>query len=158
MDLQSDVLGERQEPAPEALEDPERVIYVGLLRTRCGKLDVGVCDTPLDQLFQAIRIAQIQNANAPTSVLILVCRADSPAGCPDLLAGRALGIDELVIRKHEVRAIAHIETPLDVDPVRDQLVDLREQSLDVEHHTIADRAAHAGMQYAARNLMQHEGL
>ena len=55
-------------------------------------------------------------------------------------------------------AIAYVETALDVDPILDQLIDLGEQSVGIEHDSITDRAAHAGMQNAARNLVQDEGL
>ena len=71
---------------------------------------------------------------------------------------RALLVDELVIRQHEVRAIAHIEAACDVDAVLDELVDLGEERVGVEDDAVADRAAHAGMQNAARDLVQHERL
>jgi hypothetical protein len=55
-----------------------------------------------------------------------------------------------------MRAIAHVETTFDVDAVGDELVDLREQSVGIEHDTVADRAAHAFMQNAAWDLMKDE--
>ena len=75
---------------------------------------------------------------------------------PIALLARALAVDELVIRQHEMRAVAHVEAPLDVDAVAHELVDLGEQRLGIEHDAVADRAAHAGMQNAARDLVEHE--
>ena len=63
---------------------------------------------------------------------------------------------QLVVRQHEVRAIAHVEPSLDVDAVRHELVDLGEQRVRIEHDAVADRAAHARVQDAARDLVQHE--
>ena len=69
---------------------------------------------------------------------------------------RALAVDQLVVRQHEVRAVAHVQAAFDVDAVGDELVDLGEQRLGIEHDAVADRAAHARMQDAARNLVQDE--
>ena len=55
-----------------------------------------------------------------------------------------------------MRAIADVETTFDVDAVRDELVDLGEQRLGIEHDAVADRAPHARVQNAARNLVQDE--
>ena len=44
----------------------------------------------------------------------------------------------------------------DVDPIRDQFVDLRKQGLDIQHNPIADRASYARMQNPARNLVEYE--
>ena len=158
VDLETDVLRERQQSLGKALEHAEGEIDIGALRPRGGELDVGVRDSALDQLSQALRVSQVENANAAAAVLVLVGRADSATSRSDLLAGRALAVYELVIRQHEVRAIADVQPALDVDPVRDQLVDLREQRLDVEHHSVADRAPHAGVQNSARDLVEHERL
>jgi hypothetical protein len=69
---------------------------------------------------------------------------------------RALSVDELVIRKNEMRAVADIESAFDVDSVGDELVDLGEQCVRIEHDTVADCAAHALMQNAARDLVEDE--
>jgi len=55
-----------------------------------------------------------------------------------------------------VRAIADIEATLDVDSVRHQLVDFGKQGIRIEHDSVADRASHALVQDAARDLMQNE--
>jgi adenylosuccinate synthase len=49
------------------------------------------------------------------------------------------------------------DAEIDVDTGLHQPVDLVEQSVRIEHHAVADRAAHAGVQDAARDLVQHEG-
>ena len=56
-----------------------------------------------------------------------------------------------------MRALAHVQPALDVDARLDESVDLVEQRVGIEHDAVADRAAHAGMQDPARDLMQHEG-
>ncbi len=101
---------------------------------------------------------QVEHAHAAARDLVLVRRPDAAPGRADRLARRALAVHELVVRQHEVRAVAHVEPSLDVDAVAHQLVDLGEQRFGIEHHAVADRAAHAGMQDPARHLVQHEVL
>ena len=76
---------------------------------------------------------------------------------PIALLDALAAVHRLVIRQHEVRALAHVEPPLDVDARLDEPVDLGEQRVGIEHDAVADRAAHARMQDPARDLMQHEG-
>ena len=102
-------------------------------------------------------MTQIEHAHAAPRDLVLVRRPDAAARGPDRSARRAARIDELVIRHHEMRALAHVQPAFDVDAVGDELVDLGEQRLGVEHDPVADRAADAGMQNPARDLVQHEG-
>jgi hypothetical protein len=71
---------------------------------------------------------------------------------------RALSVDELVIRQHKVSAVADVKPPLDVDALHHQLVDLDEQLFGIEHHAVADRAAHPFVQDAAGNLVQHKRM
>src|SRR5215210_7414528 len=115
-------------------------------------------DPTLDQFFQAFRVTQIEDADSAPPVLILVRGTDSAAGSSDLLAGGALRVDELVIWKHEMRAVTDVQSSFDVNPICDQLVDFGEQCFDVEHNTIPDRAAHARMKYPARYLVENERL
>ena len=105
---------------------------------------------------QAVAIAQVEHADAAARDLVLVRRADAAPRRAERLRVRALRVDELVIRQHEVRAIAHVEAAFDVDAVGDELVDFGEQRLGIEHDAVADRAAHARVQNAARNLVQNE--
>src|SRR6185437_3269488 len=105
---------------------------------------------------QRIRMPQIQDTHSATRDLVLVRRPDAPPSGADRAAGSAARIDELVIRKHQMRPFADVQPALDVDAVRDQLVYLRKESLGIEHYTVADGAAHALVQDPARDLVQHE--
>ncbi len=55
-----------------------------------------------------------------------------------------------------MRALTHVESTFDVDAVLDQLVDLSEKRLGIEHNAVSDRAAHTLVENAARDLVQHE--
>ncbi len=102
-------------------------------------------------------MAEIEHAHAATRDLVLVRGSNAASRGADRLACRALPVNELVIRQHEVRAVAHIETPFDIDAISHELVDLRKERLGIEHDAVPDRAAHAGMENAARDLMEDEG-
>ena len=102
-------------------------------------------------------MTQVEHAHAATRDLVLIGGPDAAPRRADCLARRALAVDELVIRQHEMRPVAHVEAPLDVDAIAHELIDLGEQRLGIEHDAVSDRAAHAGMQNAARNLMEDEG-
>src|SRR5450759_1956808 len=158
MDLEPHVFRQREQPLREPLQNSERVIDVGALGTRHRELDVGVRDSALDQFSQPLRVPQVQDADPAAAKFVLVCRADPASRRADLLACRALAVDQLVIRQHEVRAIAHVQASLDVDAVGDELVYLREQRLDVKNDSVADRAPHARVKYSARNLVEDERL
>src|SRR6478672_11195917 len=105
MDLEPDVFSERQEAVPELVEHAEGVIDVRPFVARDRELDVGVRDTALDELAQPLRISQVEHANAASTVLVLVRRPDSPPRRADLLARRALFVDQLVVGENEVRAV-----------------------------------------------------
>src|ERR1700681_2414542 len=158
MDLEPYVRGEREQPVSELLENSKGVIDIGALGAGHGQLDVGVCDSALDQLSQTLRIPQVEHADPAPSVLILVRWTNSTARGADLLARGALAVDQLVIGQHEVSAIAHIEAAFDVDAIGHQLVYLGEECLDIENDAVADRAAHAGVQNPAPKLVEHERL
>src|SRR4051812_37022984 len=55
-------------------------------------------------------------------------------------------------------AVAHIESPLNVDTIRDQLIDLGEERIGIENDSISDCTSHTGMKNSARDLMQNEGF
>ena len=57
----------------------------------------------------------------------------------------------------EVRAVADVQSSLDVDAGCYQPIDLVKQRVRIEHDAVADGAPHARVQYAARDLMEHEG-
>src|SRR6185503_5821274 len=79
-----------------------------------------------------------------------------PPSRAERLRVRALAVDELVIWEDEVRALADVQSPFDIDAVRDELVDFGEQRLGIEHDAVADRAANAFVQDAARDLVEDE--
>src|ERR1700681_2134177 len=86
MDLEPYVLGEREQPVSELLENSKGVIDIGALGARHGQLDVGVRDSALDQLSQALGIPQVEHPDPTPPELILVRWTDSTAGGADLLA------------------------------------------------------------------------
>src|SRR5438105_14436412 len=102
-------------------------------------------------------MSEIEYAHAATGNLVLVSRPNTSPRRPNGLARLTLCVHELVIRKHEMRAIADVQPPFDIDAIADETVDLGEERIGVEHHTVTDRAAHAGVKDAARNLVEHEG-
>ena len=53
-------------------------------------------------------------------------------------------------------AIAYIQAALNIDSVRDQLIDLGEQRVGIENDAVPDRASHTGMHDPARDLVQNE--
>ena len=99
---------------------------------------------------------KVEHPDAPPRDLVLVRRADPAAGRADLPARRALAVEQLVVRQHQVRPIADIQAPLDIDPALHQPLDLGEQRLGIEDHAVADRAAHARMENPARDLLEDE--
>src|SRR5450759_2073209 len=158
MDLETHVFGKREQSLREALQNSQRVVDVRALRARHRELDVGVRDSTLDQLSQPLRIPQVEDADPAPPKFVLVCRADPASRRADLLAGRALAVDQLVIRQHEMGAIAHIQASLNVDAIRNELVYLREQRLDVQNDSIANRTTYARVENSARNLVEDERL
>jgi len=61
-----------------------------------------------------------------------------------------------VVWENQVRPIADVQATLDIDAVANEAVDLLEELIRVQDDAVTDGAAHAGMQNAARDLMQHE--
>src|SRR5712671_4973441 len=158
MDLEANVLGEREQPFGEPLQNSERIVDIGALGAGHRQLNVGVRDSALHELSQPLRIPQVEDANSAAAILVLVGRTDSAAGGADFLAGGALAVDQLVIGQDEVSAIAHIEAAFDIDAIGYQLVYLGEERFDVENDAVADRAPYAWVQDPARNLVEHERL
>src|SRR5262245_11729346 len=98
-------------------------------------------------------MAQIEHTHSTPGNLVLVAWADAAPRGAYRGARRALAVDELVVREHEVGAVADVQAALDVHAVFHQAVDLGEKRVRIEHDAVADRAAHAGMEDAARDLM-----
>src|SRR5690606_38802511 len=108
------------------------------------------------ELLESSRVTKVCNANTASSDLVLVGRPDSTAGGAYRARLNALHVLQLMVRKHQVCAVAHIEAPLHVDSVAHELVNLVEQRVRIENDTVADRAPDAFVHDAARDLVQHE--
>src|SRR5262249_45608706 len=65
-------------------------------------------------------------------------------------------VEIAVVRKNQVRLVAHENAAADVDAVVRQLVDFRKERLGIDHHAVADYARDAGMQDPRRYQPQHE--
>ena len=122
------------------------------------ELHVGALHAGRDELAQPIAVSQIEHANTASRDFVFVRRPNPAPRCAERLRVRALAVEQLVVRQHEVRAIAHVQSSFDVDAVANEAVDLREQRLGIEHDAVADRTAHALVQNPARDLVQHEAM
>ncbi len=101
-------------------------------------------------------MAKIGHSDSAAAVLVLVGRADSAAGGPDVLTLLAGRVEQLVVRQHEMRAVGHEHAAGGVDPALRELVELAEEGLGLEHHPVAHHAGDVGMQNARRDLAQDE--
>jgi hypothetical protein len=113
-------------------------------------------DPALDERAQPLRVPQIEHADAAPGDLVLVRGTDAPPGGADLLARGALAVEQLVIRHHQMGAVAHIEPSRHVHAVGDQLLDLVEKRIGVEHDSVTNGAPHPRVKDAAWDLMEHE--
>jgi hypothetical protein len=159
MHCESHIVGKREQSLGDGRKCGQRFIHRGALAPTTGsKHCIRVRDTTFNQRAKPVGIPQIQYTHSAPSNLVFVCWTNSATCGSDLFAGRALRIDQLVVRENQVCAIAHIQSPLHVDSVGTQLVDLGEQRCGIEHDTISYRTANACMQNSARHLMEHEGF
>src|SRR5438477_10487863 len=157
MHRETDVFGDRQNSRRDPRQSIERRLQISaFLHTEGRELRVRVRNSTLDARTQPFRMPQVEHAHSASRNLVLVGWTDSASRCSDLFARRADRIDELVIRKNEMNAIAYVESSLNVDAVGDELVDLRKQRFGIEDNSVSNRAAYAGMKNPTRNLMQHE--
>src|SRR5437867_10279786 len=99
-----------------------------------------------DELRQTIAMAQVEHTHTAARDFVLVGGTDAASRRADRFARRALRVHELVVGEHEMGALADVEASLDVDTVFHETVDLVEQRIGIEHDTVADRAANAGME------------
>ena len=154
---QSHVVGQAKQPWCQRIECSNRVVH------RRSQLGAGPFELGIRPLYarrheftQPRRIPKIQHAHTTARDLVFVGRTDAATSRADGFAGRARLVHELVVRHHQMGALAHVQPPLHVHTIGDQLVDFREQRLRVHDHAVADRTPHAGVQDAARDLVQHE--
>src|SRR4051812_25277778 len=99
---------------------------------------------------------KVEHAHATARDLILVRRPDAASGRADLLARRALAVEQFVVWQYEVGPIADVESAFHVDAVRHEPIHLAEQRIGIEHDTIPYGAANTGMQDPTRDLAKHE--
>ena len=112
----------------------------------------------LHQSPQTRGVPQIEHADPAPRDLVFVGRADPPPRGPDRLARRALLVHELVVRHHEMRPIGEVEPPRDIDPRRDQTIDLLEHPLGIEHHPFPMAHRTPGVEDPARDLVENRRL
>ena len=115
-----------------------------------------MCRALLDELTQSLGVPQIEHAHAAPRDFVLVRGPDPPPCRTDRLASLALGVDELVIRQHEMSPIAHVQSAFHVDAVAHQAIDLGEERVRIQNDAIADGAAHSRVKNATGDLVQHE--
>jgi hypothetical protein len=158
MHRESDVVRERKKTLGETLEHGDGLAAVhALVAAEPRELRFSVRRTLLHELTQSVAVSEIEDANSAASDFVLVRGADTAPRRTDRLARVAFGVDKLVVRKHEMRTVAHIQAALDIHAVADETVDLREERIRIENHPIADRAANTWVKNAARDLVQDEG-
>src|SRR4051794_17164093 len=109
---EADVFSERQQTTRESVQHVERVIHIRALGSRGRELNVRVRNPALHELSQTFGISQVKHSYSAPPKLVLIRRADSPPGRTNLLACRALAINQLVVREHEVGAVAHVKPSL----------------------------------------------
>src|SRR6266545_2939098 len=95
--------------------------------------------------------------HSPPAVLVLVRWADPPPRRADLLAFFPSAIQQLVIRQRQMGPIGYVQLVLGADPPLLERVELGEQLLGIEHHTVSDDTDGA-LQDAGGYLVQHERL
>lgn len=157
MNQESDVFSDGENPWCKTLEQRDGRIDIGaLLDTERSENCIRVSNCLPYERAKTLRMTKIENSHSTSSDFVFIRRADSSTSGSNFLARRAERIDELVIWKDKVRAIAHVESSLNIDTVSDQLIDFREQSIGIEDHSITDCASYSGMEDAARDLVENE--
>jgi hypothetical protein len=103
-------------------------------------------------------MTHVEDAHTAARDLVLVGGADPATGGADGLARRAFLVDELVVRKNEIGAIAHVQAPVYVDAIFRETIDFIEQRVRIQHDAVSDCALHARMHDPAWNLMEYGGI
>ena len=120
---------------------------------------VAAGDAVAHEFLERRLVEEIAHAQAPASRLVLVRRSDAARGRadhPGPEARLAHPIQIAVVRQDDVRAIGHEQAAADVDPGGAEFVDLVEERLQVDDHTVPDHARDAGVQDAGGNEAQDE--
>ena len=104
---------------------------------------VVLLDLGLELRLEALRVDQINHAQARPRRLVAVSRADAAFGGADLvlaLEGLALGIEFAMIGKDQVRRLAEEEVAVNPDAELAQPLDFLDEAHGVNHHAVADDA------------------
>ena len=115
----------------------------------------------LDVLLQQALVEQVLHAQAAARHLVLVRGTNAARRSADLYAtGRVLRrqLDQAVVGKNDVRAIADEEIAVHLDAGRAQGIDFLHEGERIEHDAITDDAAAAFAQHAARNELENKLL
>ena len=104
-------------------------------------------------------VGEVRRPDAAAPDLVLVRRPDAARrGADALVSAPRLRqrLEVAVVGQDDVGPVADEQPAADLDALRRQGVDLREQRLRVDHHAVADDAPHARMQDARRQQVQNE--
>lgn len=108
------------------------------------------------ELFRPFDTLEISGANSAATEFVLVRRTNAATGRADLLATLTCRIEELVVWKHEVRAIRDDKSIAKLHAALLEMRDLGQESFGIENHTITDHATRFGLENASGYLMQNE--
>ena len=128
---------------------------VRLLPTPCAQHSEHlVCrgDPRPHQLLRVGKIAQVSDAHAAATVLVLVGRTDPPPCRANFLLFLAGAVQELVIRQGQMGPVGHVELVLSPHAPSFQRIQLGKHLLGIEHHAVADDA-HGTLENSGRDLM-----
>ena len=158
VDQQPGVGGQRQQARGQPLESGRVLVERGSLR-RAHHLQeaVGPVHPVGEERPGALEVAQIGDPDPAAAVLVLVRRADPPPRRAELLALLARGVEELVIREHQVSAVGDEDPPRRWRcPAAASWSSSPKNGLRLEHHAVADDADDPGVEDAGGDLPQDE--
>ena len=105
------------------------------------------------------RVGEVGHPDAAAPDLVLVGGPDAPRGGADaLVAAARLGVrlEVAMVGQDDVGPVADEQAVADVDALAGEGVDLREQRRRVDHHPVADDAAHPRVQDAGGQEVEDE--
>src|SRR5205807_2074888 len=112
-------------------------------------------------LAEHFGLEEVAHADSPARDLVLVAGSYSAPGGPDLLAAASLfaaQVDRFVVGENDVGVLAHDKLlRLDEQAAALEDVDLLRQRLGIDYHSVADEAALARVEHAARHQVE-DGL
>src|SRR6185437_12315554 len=98
-----------QEALTELAELSHRLLdFSALARAETRELRVRPFDPKRHEVAEAILIANVEHAHTAPRNLVFVRGTNATSGGAERLRVRALAVDKLVIREHEMRTLAHV--------------------------------------------------